>query len=108
MTSEAQTVGAPPFASRAPGAQEDRWAVRWSLIAAAVLIMGVLVIVPLVNVFYNAFANGPRAYWNALVGDRDTWNAITLTLTVAPAAVIANVIFGVAAAWLIARFRFPG
>ena len=40
--------------------------------------------------------------------DRDTWSAITLTLTVAPIAVILNIVFGVAAAWLIARFRFPG
>ena len=43
-----------------------------------------------------------------LVGDPDTRHAILLTLTVAPIAVVANVVFGVAAAWAIARFRFPG
>src|SRR5207245_7916833 len=60
------------------------------------------------NVFYQALAKGPATYWNNLVNDPDTWDAITLTLRVAPAAVLANVIFGVTAAWLIARFRFPG
>ncbi len=81
---------------------------RATLIASAVAVLGVLVIIPLVNVFYEALRNGPQAYWDHLVGDPDSWAAIRLTLTVAPAAVIANVVFGLAAAWAIARFRFPG
>jgi sulfate transport system ATP-binding protein len=89
-------------------AQEDPATVRWLLIAAAIAVAGVLIIVPIVNVFYEAFANGPAAYWQALVGDRDTLSAIRLTLFVAPIAVTLNVIFGLAAAWAIARFRFPG
>src|SRR5205814_3201327 len=52
--------------------------------------------------------HGARAYWDSLVNDPDTWDSIKLTLRVAPVAVIANLIFGVAAAWLISRFRFPG
>ena len=59
-------------------------------------------------VFYQALANGPRVYWDSLAADPDTRHAILLTLTVAPVAVGANVVFGVAAAWAIARFRFPG
>jgi sulfate transport system permease protein len=89
-------------------ATQDHWLVRWGLTAAALAVLTVLVIVPIVNVFYQAFANGLRAYVHELVGDPLTRHAILLTLTVAPAAVLANLVFGVAAAWAIARFRFPG
>ena len=89
-------------------AQQDPLLVRAVLIAAAVLSVGVLVIVPTVFVFVQALRPGLSAYVGNLVRDRDTWSAITLTLTVAPIAVILNIVFGVAAAWLIARFRFPG
>jgi sulfate transport system permease protein len=82
--------------------------VRLALTLAAVGVMGILIVLPLVNVFYQAFAGGVAAYWENLVGDPDTRHSILLTLTVAPLAVLANVIFGVAAAWAIARFRFPG
>jgi sulfate transport system permease protein len=60
------------------------------------------------NVFGQALAHGPRVYWDSLAAEPDTRHAILLTLTVAPIAVVANVVFGVAAAWAIARFRFPG
>ena len=89
-------------------AQDDpRW-VKVFLILAAVGVMAFFVVVPLVNVFVQAFANGPRAYWQNLVGDADTLHSIELTLMVAPVAVISNLVFGIAAAWAIARFRFPG
>ncbi len=81
---------------------------RWGLTLAAVGILTVLVIVPVVNVFYQALGPGLAVYWHNLVGDPNTRHAILLTLTVAPAAVLANLIFGVACAWAIARFRFPG
>jgi len=82
--------------------------VQWSLTGAAVLIIGVLIVVPVVNVFYQALSEGFAAYWNHLVNDPDTLHSILLTLTVAPIAVLFNIVFGVAAAWTIARFRFPG
>src|SRR5688572_23789971 len=97
-----------PAGRRVRRAQQDPLVVRVLLIAAAVLSVGVLVIVPTVFVFVQALRPGLSAYLGNLVGDRDTWSAITLTLTVAPIAVILNIVFGVAAAWLIARFRFPG
>jgi sulfate transport system permease protein len=59
-------------------------------------------------VFVEAFRGGLGVYWNNLVADEATRHAIKLTLIVAPCAVLANLLFGVAAAWLIARFRFPG
>src|SRR5262249_17738161 len=78
------------------------------LIGAAVLIVGVLIVIPVVNVFYQAFARGIAGYVTSLFSDRDTRHAILLTLIVAPTAVMMNVVFGLAAAWAIARFRFPG
>jgi sulfate transport system permease protein len=89
-------------------AHEDPPAVRIALIATTFLIMGVLIVIPLVNVFYEAFSGGVGVYWTNLVADADTRHSIYLTLIVAPLAVAANVVFGVAAAWAIARFRFPG
>jgi sulfate transport system permease protein len=89
-------------------AHEDPPWIRRLLIGAAVTVMVVLVVVPLVNVFVEAFAEGPRVYWANLVDDPDTFHSILLTLMVAPAAVLLNLVFGLAAAWAIARFRFPG
>jgi sulfate transport system permease protein len=71
-------------------------------------VVTILVIIPVVNVFWQALAHGVRVYWDSLAADPDTRHAILLTLTIAPLAVAANVVFGVAAAWAIARFRFPG
>jgi len=64
--------------------------------------------VPVINVFYEALAHGAGAYIQNLLSDPDTRHSILLTLTVAPVAVILNVVFGVAAAWAIARYEFPG
>jgi sulfate transport system permease protein len=68
----------------------------------------VLVIIPVVNVFAQALAGGVSAYWDHLFASAETRHAILLTLMVAPSAVLANTVFGVFAAWAIARFRFPG
>lgn len=89
-------------------AQADPAWVKWTLISLAVATVGVLIIVPIVNVFYQAFANGAVAYWRNMMDDADTRHSIWLTLTVAPIAVALNVVFGVAAAWLITRFQFTG
>jgi sulfate transport system permease protein len=83
-------------------------AARRVLIAAAVGVVGLLIVVPLASVFHGALANGLTGWWAALAHDPDTRHAIWLSLTVAPVAVAINVVFGVAAAWLVARFRFPG
>jgi sulfate transport system permease protein len=89
-------------------ARRDPAIVRWGLTLAAALAIVVLIVVPVVNVFYQALAGGVAAYWNNLAHDPDTLHSILLTLAVAPLAVAANLVFGVAAAWAIARFRFPG
>jgi sulfate transport system permease protein len=82
--------------------------VRWTLTLAAVSVIGILVVVPVAHVFAQALAKGVGVYWDTLVLDADTRHAVLLTLTVAPAAVVLNLVFGLAAAWAIARFRFPG
>ena len=86
----------------------DPWFVRWGLVGVTVLIVGVLVGVPLVAVFSHALGRGLCTYWENLTASPDTRHAIFLSLVVAPVAVGLNVVFGVAAAWVIARFRFPG
>jgi sulfate/thiosulfate transport system permease protein len=88
--------------------QEDPAWVRWSLTLAAVAAVGVLIVIPVVNVFAEALAGGVGVYWKNLIADPDTRHSILLTLTVVPLALGANVLFGVAAAWAIARFKFPG
>jgi sulfate/thiosulfate transport system permease protein len=87
--------------------QDPAW-VRWSLTLLALGVLTVLVLVPVVNVFTQALAGGLRVYWDNLVADHDTRHAILLTLAVAPVAVFLNIVFGLAAAWALARFRFPG
>jgi sulfate transport system permease protein len=89
-------------------AHEDPPIVRRILIGAALTVMIFLVVVPLLVVFVEAFAQGMQVYWDNLVHDPDTLHSIKLTLMVAPVAVLLNLVFGVAAAWAIARFRFPG
>jgi sulfate transport system permease protein len=101
----------PPAAAaalRRSRAQEDPAWVRWGLTIATLAIVGVLVVIPVVHVFAQALAGGLGVYWDNLFNDPDTRHSIVLTLTVAPVAVLANLIFGVAAAWAIARFSFPG
>ncbi|MBI2827031.1 MAG: sulfate ABC transporter permease subunit CysW [Planctomycetia bacterium] len=96
------------IAARHVSTRVDHPAVRWMLIVLAVLVVGVLIIVPVINVFAQAFSAGWTTYWTSLLADADTRHSILLTLIVAPISVAANVVFGVAAAWAIARFRFPG
>jgi sulfate transport system permease protein len=87
---------------------QDPAVVRIALTIAAVGVIGLLIVLPLANVFFEAFRKGLGGYVQALVGNADTRHAIFLTLTVAPVAVALNTVFGVAAAWVVARFRFPG
>jgi sulfate transport system permease protein len=96
-----------PYASKRIS-RRDPPLVQWGLTLLAILTIVILIVVPVVHVFYQALANGLAAYWQNLVGDADTLHSILLTLAVAPVAVAANLVFGVAAAWAIARFRFPG
>jgi len=88
------------------GAEESPF-VKWLLIGVAMVFVFTFLLLPLVNVFAQAFAKGWQAYLKALV-DPDTLSAIRLTLLVAAISVPLNVIFGLAAAWAIAKFDFRG
>ena len=90
----------------APRAAECRLMRRW-LIAAALLILGVIVVLPLAVVLTQAFSKGFTAYGGA-IGHADAVSAIGLTLLVALVAVPLNVAFGIAAAWAITKFTFRG
>ncbi len=81
--------------------------VRWLLIGVALAFLGFFLVVPLVAVFAYALQKGVGAYFTAIL-DPESWSAIRLTLLAAAIAVPLNLVFGLAAAWLIARFRFPG
>ena len=80
---------------------------RWLLIAVALLFLALFLLVPLVAVFVEAFAKGPGYYFHTLANP-DTVSAIKLTFVAAGISVPMNCIFGVAAAWAIAKFDFPG
>jgi sulfate transport system permease protein len=80
---------------------------RVALTVAALLFMAVFLLLPLIIVFLQAFANGAGAYFAAL-RESDALAAIRLTLLVAAIAVPLNLVFGVAAAWAIAKFEFRG
>jgi sulfate/thiosulfate transport system permease protein len=81
--------------------------VRWVLTAAALAFLICFLFVPLAAVFVQAFADGVRQYWLALV-EPTALAALRLTALAALVAVPLNTVFGVAAAWVISRFEFPG
>jgi sulfate transport system permease protein len=81
--------------------------VKWLLISVALLFSMLFLLLPLVNVFAQAFSKGLGAYWKALA-EPDSWAAMKLTLTVAAITVPCNVVFGIASAWAIAKFDFRG
>jgi sulfate/thiosulfate transport system permease protein len=81
--------------------------VRYLLIAAGLLFLTLVVVLPLGSVFAQAFQQGVGAYLSRLWNE-ETWAAIKLTLLTAAIVVPLNTVFGVAAAWLIAKYRFPG
>ena len=82
-------------------------AVRIAIITLALAFLALFIALPLVSVFYEALKRGWLAYVTALA-EPDALSAIRLTLLVAAISVIANVTFGLIAAWAIAKFEFPG
>ncbi len=80
---------------------------RYLLIAVALLYLVIFLLVPLAVVFVEALAKGFGAFWEA-VSDEDALAAIRLTLIVAAISVPLNMVFGISAAWAIAKFEFPG
>jgi sulfate transport system permease protein len=102
---------AAPLAVRRPAAlpratRDPAWA-RWLLTGVALAFLAFFLVLPLVVVFAEAFSKG-AGYFLATIREPDALAAIRLTLLTVAIVVPANVVFGIAAAWAIAKFRFPG
>jgi sulfate transport system permease protein len=90
-----------------PRSQTEPAIVRWILTLTALGFLGLFLVVPLAAVFIEAFSKGMHAYASA-VTEPDALAALRLTLVAAAIAVPLNLVFGVCAAWTIAKFDFPG
>jgi sulfate transport system permease protein len=91
---------------RNPATREAPW-LKWSILAASLGFFLLFIFMPLIAVFFEALRLGWQPYVAAVV-EPDAVSALRLTLTVALVAVPLNLVFGVAAAWLIAKFDFRG
>src|SRR5215467_12381367 len=92
---------------RGPSVTTEKPAVRIALILVSVAFLVLFLLLPLAAVFYEALRKGMGIYFASLV-ERDALAAIKLTLLVAAIAVPANIVFGLAASWAIAKFDFHG
>jgi len=92
---------------RGGGAVNEPRFARVGLIFAVLFFLGVFLVLPLVVVFVEAFKKGIEVYF-ASVREPNAAAAIWLTLLTALIAVPTNIVFGVAAAWAISKFEFPG
>jgi len=100
--------GLKPKKDRIPGAElTEPAAVRWLLITVALIFLGLFLLLPLAAVFSQALEKGAAAYFAAF-RDPDAIASIKLTLLTAAVCVPLNLVFGVIAAWVIAKFDFPG
>ncbi|MCG2577933.1 sulfate ABC transporter permease subunit CysW [Dechloromonas sp. XY25] len=89
-----------------PATRESAW-VKWTIIGISLSFFVLFLLLPLLTVFYEALRKGWDAYLVALV-EPDAQSSIKLTLLAAAIAVPLNLVFGIAAAWAIAKFQFPG
>jgi sulfate transport system permease protein len=106
MTASVATADAAPLPRPHGAVTEAPW-LRRLLIGVALLFLASFLLLPLLLVFAEALRNGLATYFAAL-GDPETLSAMRLTLIAAAIAVPLNLIFGVAAAWAIAKFEFRG
>jgi sulfate transport system permease protein len=107
MAGSVPTVsGGVKVADRSPHISESSW-VKWLLIGIALLFLVLILILPLITVFSQAFRKGIDVYIAAIT-EPDARAAIKLTLIAAGVAVPLNLLFGLAAAWSITKFTFKG
>ncbi len=105
MSSSSSSALAQKLQSR-DATREPTWVTVTLIIIAMIFFMSCLIL-PLILVFVEAFKQGVEVYFQALVNP-DTLSAVKLTLLTAAIAVPLNVVFGVAAAWCVAKFNFRG
>ena len=99
-------MSAPTIRRAEAGTTEAAW-VRYTLIGITLIFLFLFLVLPLAAVFAEALRKGFDAYWEALK-EPDAWSAIRLTLITALIAVPLNLVFGIAAAWCIAKYEFRG
>lgn len=85
----------------------DRPLVKWTIIGLTASIASSLILLPLAVIFSAAFSGGVELYVSKVI-EPDTLHAVWLTVLTALVAVPVNTVFGIAAAWAITRFQFPG
>ncbi len=103
MPDKAQTLPSRPFRDPA----SEGLPAKLALFLVVFLFLALFLVLPLVAVFVEAFRKGLESFWEAIV-EPDALASIRLTLLVAAISVPLNLIFGVAAAWAIAKFEFKG
>jgi sulfate transport system permease protein len=86
--------------------REPRW-IRTLFIGASVVFVGALILLPVILVFAEAFRKGVSFYMTSIT-DPLAFSALRLTVITAAVTLVANLVFGLAASWLIAKFSFPG
>ncbi|CDN91573.1 sulfate ABC transporter permease subunit CysW [Agrobacterium tumefaciens] len=103
MSETASRTSPRPFRDPA----SESFPARLALIAIAFVFLAAFLVLPLISVFFEAFRKGAESFWEAIV-EPDALSAIRLTLLVAAISVPLNLVFGVMAAWAIAKFEFKG
>lgn len=106
MSSTAATPLSGTRFERNAATRESAW-IKWTVLGLSLLFFTIFVLMPLLAVFFEALRQGWKPYLQAII-EPDALAAVRLTVTVALVAVPLNVVFGVAAAWLIAKFDFRG
>jgi sulfate/thiosulfate transport system permease protein len=91
---------------RRSATRDPNW-VKWLTLALSLSFFVIFIVLPLITVFAEALRKGWVTYFDALI-EPDALSAIRLTLLAAAIAVPLNLVFGVSAAWAIAKYRFPG
>jgi sulfate/thiosulfate transport system permease protein len=107
MTATSSLANKPPPRGGGPRLIRNPWWVRALFMTIALAFVACFLVLPLAAVFTEALRKGFGPYFSAF-SDPDAISAIKLTLTAAAIAVPANLVFGVAAAWCIAKFEFRG
>jgi sulfate transport system permease protein len=102
---DARLDGAAKFEAN-PATRDSGW-VKFVVLGLGLTYFAVFLLLPLIAVFAEAFRKGADTYFAALV-EPDALSAIRLTLIAAALSVPLNLVFGIAAAWAIAKFQFPG
>src|SRR5262245_36014569 len=107
LTAASARFPAPSNRSWRNTARTEPAGIRWLVTALALAILIIFIVLPLILVFAQAFSRGWVFYLKSL-GDSEALSAIQLTLLIAVISVTLNLVFGLIAAWAVAKFEFRG